>query len=33
MEMNDLKSADLVQIGWKLKVPRQAAAEITGSNP
>jgi membrane-bound lytic murein transglycosylase D len=26
VEMNGLESADLVQIGWKLKVPKQAAA-------
>jgi LysM repeat protein len=33
IEMNNLKSADLVQIGWKLKVPKQAEAPISGSTP
>lgn len=32
MEMNNLKSADLVQLGWKLKVPKQAAP-LSGSTP
>ena len=33
IEMNHLKSADLVQIGWKLKVPKQTDAPISGSTP